>query len=113
RDLVRRLALRAQGDEKAADLRGRRRAGHDLAHHLARLVPRQVMAVEHLLQRLLDHLARKFRAISRPSGVSTDSGWNWTPSIGRSTWRTAITSPSGAIADVSKQAGTCVAASEW
>ena len=83
-DLVRRLALRAQRDEEAADLRGRRVAGHDLAHDLARLVAAEVAAVEHLLERLLDHRPRKFRAISRPSGVSTDSGWNWTPSIGSS-----------------------------
>ena len=28
-----------------------------------------------------------------PSGVSTDSGWNWTPSAGSSRWRMAITTP--------------------
>ena len=28
-----------------------------------------------------------------PSGVSTDSGWNWTPSAGSSRWRIAIRTP--------------------
>jgi len=39
--------------------------------------------------------------MSRPCGVSTDSGWNCTPSSGSSRWRTAITSPSAAVADTS------------
>ena len=43
--------------------------------------------------------------MSRPCGVSTDSGWNWTPSTGSSRWRTAITSPSGAVAEISKHVG--------
>ena len=54
-DLVGRLALRPQRDEKAADLRGRRLAAHDLAHDLARLVPREVVPVEQRLDRGLDH----------------------------------------------------------
>ena len=37
------------------------------------------------------------RAIVFPSGVSTDSGWNWTPSSGSSRCRTAMISPSGAV----------------
>ena len=28
--------------------------------------------------------SRKLRASSGPTGVSTDSGWNWTPSTGSS-----------------------------
>ncbi len=74
RDLVRRLALGAQRHEEAADLCGGRLAGHDLAHHLARVLAAEVAAVEQLLECGLDHPVRKFRAISRPSGVSTDSG---------------------------------------
>ena len=81
----------------------------------ARLVARQVLAVEQPRERVLDHRppSRKFLAMSRPSGVSTDSGWNCTPSIGSSRWRTAITSPSAAVAETSKTSGTDVAASEW
>ena len=55
RDLVRRLALRPERDEKAADLSGRRLPAHDLAHHLACIGPREVPPVEQLLDRLLDH----------------------------------------------------------
>ena len=56
----------------------------------------EVVAVEQPCERLPGSrvASRKFRASSGPSGVSTDSGWNWTPSIGSSRWRTAITSPS-------------------
>ena len=39
---------------------------------------------------------RKFRSRCFPCGVSTDSGWNWTPSAGSSRWRAPITtSPQG------------------
>ena len=112
RDLVRRLALRPQGDEEPGDLRLRRLAGHDPGHHLARLLARQVAAVGHLGDRAGDH-DRKFRAIAGPSGVRTLSGWNWTPSIGSVTWRTPITSPSGVREVTSRSSGTVVAASEW
>ena len=54
-DLVGRLALRAQRDEEAGDLRLRRLAAHDLAHRLARLVAREVVAVEQALDDRLDH----------------------------------------------------------
>ncbi len=42
------------------------------------------MTVEQLRDRSLDHRrpSRKLRASAGPSGVSTDSGWNWTPTIG-------------------------------
>ena len=66
------------------------------AHRLA-LIERP--AVEQLGDGVLDHsrASRKFRSRSRPSGsVSTDSGWNWTPSTAGVRWRTAITSPSSA-----------------
>ncbi len=48
-DLRGRFPLRAQGDEEAANLRGRRFAAHDLSHHLARLPAAEVVAVEQLL----------------------------------------------------------------
>ena len=111
-DLVRGLALRPQGDEEAGDLRLRRLAGHDPGHHLARLLAREVAAVGHLGDRAGDH-DRKFRAIAGPSGVRTLSGWNWTPSMGRVTWRTPITSPSCVREVTSRSSGTVVAASEW
>ena len=60
---------------------------------VARLVARQVAPVGERGDRSRDH-ERKFLAIAGPSGVSTLSGWNWTPSIGSVAWRTPITSPS-------------------
>src|SRR5205809_106197 len=80
-DLVRRLALDAQRDQEAGDLGGRGVAAHDRAHHVARLLTREVVAVEQPGERLLDHdeASRKFFASAGPTGVSTDSGWNWTP----------------------------------
>ena len=113
-DLVRCLSLRAQGDEEAGDLGLRRVPGHDLAHRRARLVPREVVAFEQPGDDLLDHSrpARKLRASAGPSGVSTDSGWNWTPTARSSRCRTAITSPSSANAVGSSASGSFVAASE-
>src|SRR6266511_2182411 len=110
-DLVGSLALCAERDEEAADLRWRRLAAHDLAHHLARLGTGEVVAVQQSRNRLLDHAVRKLRSRSRPCGVSTDSGWNCTPSTGSSRWRTAITS-SSPRADTSRHSGIAVAASE-
>ena len=57
--------------------------------------------------------SRKLRPSAGPSGVSTDSGWNWMPITGNSRWRTAITSPSSAVAQTSSSSGTVTAASEW
>ena len=79
RYLVGRLTLRAQRDQKSSDLRRRCLAAHDLVHHCARFRARQLCAVEQFGDDFLDHPVRKFRAISRPSGVRTDSGWNCTP----------------------------------
>ena len=77
-DLVHGLALQAQRDEQAADLRRGRVADHHLVHHRTGLVAREVVSVEQPAQRLLDvHAAsRKFFASCGPTGVSTDSGWN-------------------------------------
>ena len=86
RDLVGSFALRPQRDEEAGDLRVRRLAGHDHGHRSARLVAGEIVALEQPRERLLDHKrpSRKLRASAGPSGVSTDSGWNWTPTAGRS-----------------------------
>jgi len=83
RDLVGRLALGAERDEETGDLRLGRLARHDPRHRLARLLARQAPAVYDLGDRARDH-DRKFLAIAGPSGVSTLSGWNWTPSTGSS-----------------------------
>src|SRR5436305_7462397 len=114
-DLVRRLALGAQGDQEAGDLGVRRLAGHDHGHRPACLVAAEVVAVEQPGEGLLDHSipSRKLRASVGPSGVNTDSGWNWTPTAGSSRCRTAITSPSSAKAVGSRISGSRVAASEW
>ena len=114
RDLVRGLAFQSQRHEEAADLRRCRLARHDPVHDAPRLRAREVVAVEELGEGVLHQSApRKFLAISRPTGVSTDSGWNWTPSTASSRWRTAITSPSAAVAETWRQSGIEVAASEW
>ena len=104
RDLVGRLALRPQRDEEAGDLGRRRLAVHDRAHQLVRVLAREVVPVEQQLDRGADDHPRKFLAIAGPSGVSTLSGWNCTPSIGSSRWRTPITSPSG-VCEVTVELG--------
>ena len=43
---------------------------------------------------------RKFASRCGPSGVSTDSGWNWTPSMGRVRWRRPMTTPSSGLVAV-------------
>jgi hypothetical protein len=75
-DLVRGLALQAQGYEEAADLRRRRLAAHHLFHHRPRLTAREVLTFEQPGESFLDHRrpARKLRARAGPSGVRTDSG---------------------------------------
>ena len=64
--------------------------GHDAPQDLARLLLLQVAARGHGVdgrrQRGVRHQragpSRKFASSRAPSGVSTDSGWNWTPSAG-------------------------------
>src|SRR5205814_1090682 len=114
-DLVRGLAFVAQRDEEARDLLVRRVAAHDLVHRPARLGAGEVVTVAQPDDGVVDHSrpSRKLRASAGPSGVSTDSGWNWTPTIGSVRWRTAITSPSSAYAVGSSSSGMRVAASEW
>ena len=79
RDLVGRLTLRAQRDQESSDLRRGRFAAHDLVHDRSRFCASQLRTLEQFADDCLDHPLRKFRAISRPSGVRTDSGWNCTP----------------------------------
>src|SRR5439155_13567802 len=101
RDLVGRLSFDTQRDQKASDLSRCGFAAHDRAHHLSRVLARQVVAVEQPLQRLLDHVrSRRFRAISRPRGVSTDWGRYWTPTTPSRGWRTASTPPACAWAEL-------------
>src|SRR5262249_4251847 len=106
------LTLEAQRDEEAADLRLGRLAAHDRPHHVARLGAREVVPLEQARDRPAQH-SRKFLSRSLPSGVSTDSGWNCTPSIGSSRWRTPMTSPSSLRAVTSSASGTRAAAREW
>ena len=100
-DLLDGLALGAQPDQE------RRRLGlggvalHHLAQHARRLVGVQILTAGHPVDRVREYgiaHARKLRSICLPWGVSTDSGWNCTPSIGSSAWRTPmITSPARAL----------------
>ena len=56
---------------------------------------------------------RKLRRSALPCSVSTDSGWNCTPSAGSSRWRTPITT-SPATAERSRQSGSSGSTtSEW
>ena len=115
-DLVCRLPLGAERDEEARGLGLRRLAGHDLVHRRPRSRGVQVLPGQQLGDGLLyqRELSRKFLSRSRPSGsVSTDSGWNCTPSTGSVRCRTPITSPSSARADTSSSSGMRDAESEW
>ena len=59
--------------------------------------------------------ARKFRSIAWPYSVRMDSGWNCTPSMSSSRWRTPMISPSSVQAVVASSAGQLdfSMASEW
>src|SRR5438309_2740812 len=84
RDLLRGLALHAQRDEEARDLRRRRVAANDDLESGGGLVLGEVLALDEL-GKSLDHSETfslrltKFPRIFLPSLVSTDSGWNCTP----------------------------------
>ncbi len=59
---------------------------------------------------------RKLARRCGPSGVSTDSGWNWTPSSGRLTWRRPMITPSSSVIAVTRSSSGSVARSthsEW
>src|SRR5205085_2017594 len=119
RRMLHRRVVRLREEEAEAELVDRaldplRRELEPEAERLARVRPREVVAVEQPRDNVLDHNfpSRKLRARAGPSGVSTDSGWNWTPTAGSSRCRTAITSPSSANAVGSSASGSRVAASE-
>ncbi len=122
-ELVDRLALGAQRDQKPGDLRRRHRAAHDLGEYRRGLGGAQVAPAGDRVERLGDQLVgllahavsppRKFASRAIPSSVSTDSGWNWTPSAGSSRWRMPISTPSPR-ALTSRQSGRSSATiSEW
>ena len=112
RQLLDRLALRAQRDQEAGDLRSRDLAVHDLGEHLRRLIGAQVPARGQRVDEWSGSgLAwpsawrRKFASSSLTLSVSTDSGWNCTPSAGSSRWRSAISTPV-AVRRASRQSGS-------
>jgi len=61
------------------------------------------------------HSASQLASIRWPPSVSTDSGWNCTPSTGRSRWRRPITMPESVHAVTASSGGTVSrsTASEW
>ena len=61
------------------------------------------------------HTASQFASIRWPPSVSTDSGWNWTPSTGSSRWRMAMTTPDSVRPVTSNSAGMVSGStvSEW
>ena len=116
-DLLHRLALHPKPDQEGRDLGRRSLAVHHLHHRGVGLLGQQVAPFHQRSDRGIDHAGapiwRKFSTSVRPCGVSTDSGWNWTPCVGCSRWRTPITSPSGVWAVTTRSPGTSSAASEW
>ena len=58
-----------------------------------------------VIKRTFTYLFRKFSSIFMPSSVKMDSGWNWTPWMGNSLWRSPMISPSSVQAVVSRQSG--------
>ena len=59
--------------------------------------------------------ARKFDRRPGPSRVSSDSGWNWTPSTARVRWRRPMITPSAVRAVTSSTSGTLAGSTtrEW
>ena len=118
-ELVDRLALGAQRDQQPGDLRRIGLAAHHEPDRRLGVSHAQRVAGQQAVDRLRDHaalpMARKFRAITSPAGVSTDSGWNCTPCrCGISRWRRAMTSPSRSRAVAISTSGSgSIAASEW
>ena len=92
---VDRLPLRAQRDQHARGLDLGGVAGHDLGQHRRGLLRGEVLARRQRVDRLREDGVRQgsSRSSCLPSGVSTDSGWNWTPCAGSSRWRIAISTP--------------------
>src|SRR6185369_7021413 len=100
-----------------------RRPVHDLTHREARLVETQRAALDDARQGVVDVLghgatsaASSARRVESPSpawrrklanrcgpcGVSTLSGWNWTPSRGSATWRMPMITRSASLIAVTR-----------
>ena len=105
-----------------ARTRGQQRSGHDGIEPLGGQFGEQprragfaeIAALQEMLQQLsrvvhrscaLPQVFRKLPMSTGPSGVSTLSGWNCTPSIGSVRWRTPMISPSAVRAVTSSTAG--------
>ena len=95
---------------------------HDLRQHRGGVVEAEVLAGGQRVDRPREQIgirrahclrARKLASSSRPCSVSTDSGWNWTPSAGSSRWRTAITISSAEALRSSSSGSSGSATSEW
>src|SRR5206468_5639711 len=98
---------------------------HDRLERRARLGRRQTSPVHHLHEDVLQPVLhrphpprvrrRKFLRSALPSRVSTDSGWNCTPSVGWRLWRSPMMTPSSVLAETSSSAGTLPGSttSEW
>src|SRR5207245_8922086 len=108
RNLIGAIAFQPESHQDRADLRGGRLRIHDLRHRSVRALEAERCARREVSDRILNHrLAslRKFRRSPGPSGVRIDSGWNWTPSTGWFRCRTAMISPSSAVALTSRSRG--------
>ena len=102
--------------------RGRREDGHQC--QLRRLPTQRLSragagpppgADPRVLGRNAPAAARKLASSPGPSGVRMDSGWNCTPSTGRSRWRSPMTTPSEVSAVTSSTSGSEARSttSEW
>src|SRR6185295_12298825 len=113
------LPLRAQPDQEGGGLHLARAPLHDLGEHRGRVVGGQVVAGADRVDRPGDDVvrrvahARKLAKRCLPCGVSTDSGWNWTPSAGSSLWRTPMTTSPAVALNSSASGRSGSATSEW
>src|SRR5262249_39192050 len=121
RDLVGGLALHAQRDQKAPDLRRRRLSVHDAPEDRGDLLGGEGPPQEEPRQRRrYFHSPMKFLSSALPAGVMIDSGWNCTPSTGvgvpaQRRARTPMISSSQVLAVTSSASGTVWRSmtSEW
>ena len=84
-ELVGPFALHRQADQQPGNLCRRSLPAHDHGHCRRRLRLRQILVPTESFDQLGEHhlSSRKFLRSWRPSGVSTDSGWNCTPCTGQ------------------------------
>src|SRR5262249_7382344 len=74
--LLRRFTLHSERSQECADLSIGRCSGHDFFHGRARFLLVEIDTVDHLLDKIGDHDARKFLRIFLPTAVMIDSQWN-------------------------------------